>query len=141
MRRRLYGVKGPTGVVPPSHFPTKKEPVQDIVHVEVAPKARTIFIKRLPNATPKVMKILVDVADKHGVDPHLLVKRDRRKEIVLARNEAFYRMFNECNLGYLNIGRIFDRDHTTIMHSIHKHANSLKHIAATENGPTADHFA
>lgn len=75
--------------------------------------------------------ILLDVAIKHRVDVVLLAQTSRSRIAVGARNEAMYLMKAKYpKLSMPQLGRWFDRDHTSILHSIasHQEKANLPHL-------------
>lgn len=72
----------------------------------------------------RVALIVKEVAAKHGVDPLEIYQKCRRRVIVKARNEVYYRIKEaRPELSFPVIGRWFKADHTTIMHGIAAHAH------------------
>lgn len=72
-----------------------------------------------------------EVVIKHGLSSVKdLLGRERRIEVVLARREAFYRIYTELpNTSLTKIGRWFGRDHTTVLNAIRMHTASLQEVA------------
>ena len=65
--------------------------------------------------------IIREVAEKTGVSYDLIMSPSRNKRIVAARDQAIRAVCDEySNLSLPQIGRIFGRDHTTILHSLRK---------------------
>jgi chromosomal replication initiation ATPase DnaA len=60
------------------------------------------------------------IALKHGLQREDLLGRQRFPRISRARQEAFYH-FRRKGWSYTEIGRLFDRDHSTIIHGVEKH--------------------
>jgi len=58
------------------------------------------------------------IYDKYGISRNELTGQKRTKEIVNARHIAIYLIRNTVELSLPNIGKIFNRDHTTVMSSI-----------------------
>ncbi len=82
-------------------------------------------------------EIIEEVASKHGLRPADLLGPRRTKVFVLPRHEAMYRIAAErSDLSYPRIAAYFDRDHTTVLHGVRKHAkrNGLPSLA--ERVPT-----
>lgn len=108
---RLFG----RPVVPP--------PVERKVEV-YRPPTQLFEIGSLPLSNWK--RIMIEVAEKHGVSPRDLVSSSRFRNIAAARFEAFYRVYLETNMGLPEIGRKFGgRDHTTVLHGIRTHAERI----------------
>ena len=77
------------------------------------------------NSLPEWMReVVVEVAGKHKVS-HLMMMADcRKKVIVVARNEALYRIKERGGdkVSFANIGRRFNRDHTAVLHAVACHS-------------------
>lgn len=96
---------------------------------------RPAVVRRPPPLTPVIpspsptarryVHVLHEVATRHGVEVQDIVGRSRAKRLVAARQEAFYLM-KEHGYSMSQIGRFCNRDHTTVMHGIEKHAEKLK---------------
>lgn len=68
-------------------------------------------------------EIVVEVAAKHNVSVLEILSVRRNKPIVRARQEACWRMKMETTMSLPKIGlRLGGRDHTTVLHSIRRHA-------------------
>ena len=65
-----------------------------------------------------VDKIFLAVYKKYGVKKEELIGTVRKKEISFARHVAIYLIRNITEMSLPNIGKIFGRDHTTILASI-----------------------
>jgi len=66
--------------------------------------------------TPEV--IISEVSRYFGMDESLLRGPSRSRGIVAARNIAIYLIQNITGLSTVGIGKIFERDHSTVLHSI-----------------------
>lgn len=61
------------------------------------------------------------VAERHGISPCDIRSNGRSKRFVRARDEAIRIVADEWpELSLTSIGRIFNRDHSTIIHSLGK---------------------
>ena len=74
--------------------------------------------------------IMRDACRKHGITMEELRGTTRRRDIVHARQECFYRMRTEVTalgrpLSLPRIARLFGRDHSTIVHGIERHAQRM----------------
>ena len=74
---------------------------------------------------PGWKRILIQVARKYRINHGMLLSHMRDPEIVLARNEAVYRMRTELNMSYPQIGRQLSKDHTTCIHSYRRFVKSM----------------
>ena len=65
------------------------------------------------------MKI-AQICERRGVTVDELMGRSRYKRVCSARKEA-YAMLREEKLSYPTIGKMFGRDHTTVIDGIQRH--------------------
>lgn len=78
--------------------------------------------RRLVRRTDPVwMRIAAQVAKKHELRILDLRSDGRQKHIVAARQEAIWRIKHETTMSLTAIGRKFNRDHATVLHSIKRH--------------------
>lgn len=73
-------------------------------------------------ALTPAQRILSEVAGKHGLTVADLRGRSRATRIVLARQEAMYRLRADLPLSCPTVARVINRDHTTVSHGAHAHA-------------------
>ena len=66
-------------------------------------------------------EILNAVCEHYGYTIKQLISRKRQKTLVEARHIAIYMCRSYINMSYNEIGDIFNRDHSTIVHALHKH--------------------
>lgn len=75
-------------------------------------------------ASPRdeINAILERVAARHDITVTRLISHDRRREVVLARDQAIYEVADAFPwMSLPHLGRIFGgRDHTTILHALRK---------------------
>lgn len=70
----------------------------------------------------KTMREIVDaVAWKHNVTTADILGPGRRRDIVAARMEAYWLCSKKTRCSLPQIGKFFDRDHTTVLHGIRVH--------------------
>ena len=84
-------------------------------------------------------EIIRETAIKHGLEVEDITGPRRRQALVIARHEAMYRIHQERkNMSLPMIGRLFHRDHTTVLSGIRAHARRAAMIEAerAENIPT-----
>lgn len=68
--------------------------------------------------------IRATTARKHGISMKDMDGEYRGQRYTKARQEAMYLIARDTNLSYPRIGRMFgDRDHTTILHGVIRHAD------------------
>ena len=63
-------------------------------------------------------KIINIVSAKYGVSASDILGQKRNKDIMLARHVCIYIIRSQTDMSYPSIGRLFNRDHSTIMSSI-----------------------
>lgn len=75
----------------------------------------------------KAKDILNEISDKHDFTIEELKGKSRRREIMFARFEAYYRLSVELGLNMARVGRAMGgRDHTTIIHGISRYKEICK---------------
>lgn len=77
---------------------------------------------------------LMEFAERNGVSVPVLTGASRRRPVAEVRQAAYAYVRQRCpHLSLPQIGRLFgDRDHTTILHGIRKHAARLAQKEAAE---------
>ena len=93
---------------------------------------KSLLADILGNSEPisvTIDKIFAAVYNKFGVKREEIVGQRRNKEIVNARHIAVYLVRNITEMSLPNIGKIFNRDHTTIMSSV----ETVEKRLATDN--------
>jgi hypothetical protein len=76
--------------------------------------------------------ILRNVAAAHGFEPGLLRGQNRTWVVVHARHHFCYEAYHTGRYSMPQIGRVINRDHTTVVHAIRAHArrNNLPSLLA-----------
>ena len=73
------------------------------------------------SAREQAAGIIAETAQKHGVTVAIILSHDRTWLVRDARHEAIARVFDQFpHWSYPVIGKVFDRDHTTIMHALRR---------------------
>ena len=72
---------------------------------------------------PQARAIMEVVARRHGLTLSALRAHDRSHHISRARHEAMYRVRQKTGLSLPAIGRLFLRDHTSVLHGIRRWEN------------------
>lgn len=67
-------------------------------------------------------RILREVSSSSLIHVRDILGKSRSKPIVAARQETCYRMVTELNMSYPAVGRRMGLDHSTVLHSVRKHA-------------------
>ena len=66
----------------------------------------------------RFQRIIMAVAEHFDISTRLMMSKSRQRELVLARNMCMYIMKTYFNMTLKEIGRTFNRDHTTVIHGI-----------------------
>ena len=93
--------------------------MQQPVTVDLAATALHDFVAPGPSGrgvTPEA--ILTAVARYFGVSVDELTGKSRRKQIVVPRQTAMYLLREDAHLSTPEVGRLLNRDHTTVLHGI-----------------------
>lgn len=61
-------------------------------------------------------KILIEIAEEYKVPKDEIIGKNPHLHLRQARARAVWRIRKEAGFSYARIGRLFGRDHTTIMH-------------------------
>jgi chromosomal replication initiator protein len=100
--------------------------MQQPVTVELAARALHDLVSPGPSgrgATP--MSILTAVARYFGVKTDDLKGRARNKQIVVPRHIAMYLLREDAHLSTPEVGRLLNRDHTTVLHGMKQVAEDI----------------
>lgn len=74
---------------------------------------------------PRVNVIVRKVCEQFDVTPAELFGKSKASKYATARQAAMS-FLNLCNMGPTAIGRVFDRDHTTVLHAVEKHTERMQ---------------
>ena len=121
VRNRLWGTptKRRPIVVPPEQTFAPKEPIPFAGSEDVPPDADWVPFNFCKPSSPRAIIKLVSL--KHGVGVRDIISNDRFPRVVAARHHAIWLVHTHCPwLSIPDVGRIFDRDHTTILYVISK---------------------
>lgn len=83
-------------------------------------------VRKNNEAIPTPEVIIAEVARFHDLDAATLHGPSRSRQVVNARNIAMYLIRNITGLSTTDIGKIFDRDHSTAVHSLDQVESRLK---------------
>jgi chromosomal replication initiator protein len=87
--------------------------IEELLHEEV--RVRTSSLRLQPN------DILTAVANHFKLKQALIRGQKRHKDVITARHLAMFLFKNELKMSYVEIGKWFGgRDHTSVMHGVHK---------------------
>lgn len=71
------------------------------------------------------LRVLHAVAKHHGVNPDEILGKSRKKEIISARFEVFYRLRVDVHMSYEKIAILMKRDHSSVLHGVYKMRDRL----------------
>lgn len=66
------------------------------------------------------LRVLHAVADYHDVTALEILSSSRKRHIIQARFEVFYRLRVDLNFSYLKIAGLMKKDHTTVLHGVRR---------------------
>ncbi|MBP3520895.1 MAG: chromosomal replication initiator protein DnaA, partial [Oscillospiraceae bacterium] len=96
------------------------------VDVDTVTRAVRDMFKDKADFLPTPDVIIEEVAKFYHIPSHEIKGKSRTKDIVLARQVAMYEIRRMTTLSLQEIGEVFSRDHTTVMHSIERIENMDK---------------
>jgi chromosomal replication initiator protein len=88
---------------------------------EPEPKWKSVFDdakKKYGVIQTPFMNIVREVCEAHDVKRDEIFKKNRSKKLVMARGVIYDRIRKELGWSYPKIGKLFGRDHTTILHGV-----------------------
>lgn len=102
--------------------PRPIRPMADVLPLRPAVLTGFSFPAGWRAETPRQRRMWVirQVASAHGVDVSELLGRCRDREVCLARWEAMATIRARFSDSLLMIGRLFGRDHTSVMHGLRR---------------------
>ena len=101
--------------------------------IELAKEAVADIFKENPGLNPTPEMILREVSRYYCTPVEKLKGSGRSKDLVLPRQVAMYLVRDLTDYSLPEIGKIFSRDHTTVLHSINKIENYLKETSEMDN--------
>lgn len=66
------------------------------------------------------LDIIADVAERTGISVTAILGRGRTRAVADARAQAMAEVRHRLHLSYPEIGRVFDRDHTTVIQAVRR---------------------
>lgn len=100
-------------------------------HVEPPQDEVPFLPDEIPTPAATSAEIIKEVCLKYGVKVTELVSPIRAQFIIPARHEAMYRVREERHLSWAQLARLFNRDHTSVIHGWRKHKALL--VAQEDN--------
>jgi chromosomal replication initiator protein len=89
------------------------------------------LIRERDEFVPSPDEIIEETAKFYGLDPKDIKGTSRTKEINLARQISMHLIRHITSLSLKEIGQIFNRDHTTVMHALEKVDKMIKDDSKT----------
>jgi chromosomal replication initiation ATPase DnaA len=71
-------------------------------------------------------RIIADCAKEFGISVEDLLGNSRVNHIVMARRKAAWIFYQRGTMSYQQIGRLLNKDHSTIIHAVQKYQKSLE---------------
>jgi len=71
-------------------------------------------------------RIIADCAEEFGISVKDLLGNSRVNHIVMARRKAAWIFYQRGTMSYQQIGRLLNKDHSTIIHAVQKYQKSLE---------------
>ena len=80
------------------------------------------------NANLKTVNMIVDkVCEKYLVSKHDVFGKSRTRDVVRTRSILYNLLHEEYNVSISSIGRVFNQDHTTVLHSLNNKQNKSRY--------------
>lgn len=70
--------------------------------------------------------VIYQCCKMNDISQNEFYSKSRLRKIVDARTMAFYFLRNVLDYKYMELGRIFDKNHATIIHAVKKHDNMME---------------
>ncbi len=96
------------------------------IDLSLAEDAIKDVFRENPGLNPTPDLIIKEVAKYYNISAEKLLSNTRSKEMVLPRQVSMYLVRNLTKCTLPEMGRIFSRDHTTVLHSINKIEDFVK---------------
>ena len=101
------------------------------IDMELAKEAIADIFKENPGLNPTPEMIIQEVSNFYSIPVEKLKGSGRSRDMVQPRQIAMYLVREMTNYSLPEIGKVFSRDHTTVLHSINKIEGHLKDDADT----------
>ena len=109
---RLYEVGFSEGFLYAADLLQKNQPIVD------SNLKRKIGVKRQDANLETVEKIVEKICKKYLVNKHDIYNKGRTRDIVRTRSILYNLLHEKYNVSLSSMSRIFNQDHTTILHSL-----------------------
>ena len=107
--------------------------MQRDIDLALAKEAVADIFKENPGLNPTPEMIIREVSRYYCIPVEKLRGSGRSKDMVLPRQVAMYLVREMTDYSLPEIGKVFSRDHTTVLHSINKVENYLKETSEMDN--------
>lgn len=97
-----------------------KELMGETIDVELAQRAIEAVKTENPGLNPTPERIMEAVANYFYIPVGQLLSHNRSKDVAYSRQMAMYLIRQELEYSFPDIAKIFNRDHTTVMHACNK---------------------
>ena len=78
-------------------------------------------------------EMIQETCDHSCVSFHRVMGRSKQQPYARIRQVCMWRLYRESNISMPVIGSIFNRDHTTVLHAIHKMDKEMESADIAEN--------
>lgn len=103
---------------------------------DIIDRYRLVFERKISSHKSTPIKEIIDrVADKYGMSAMDIIS-PRRGAVVKARHEAMWRAKHETTRSLPEIGRVFNKDHTTVIYGIAQHEKRIASEASSGDAQT-----
>lgn len=90
-------------------------------HLDIEPPRKTLAVDLCP-----LKRIIREVCVNRNIEYRQMMSKRRRRNVAHARQEAYWRCYNETGASYPEIGRMMGRDHTSVMYGAREHEKRMK---------------
>lgn len=112
---------------------TRTAPPVPVVRMPVRQPLPMVVVQKKPPAPPSppdmsraIYNIISTAAGRRGVTVAQMMGDNRHVPVVLARQEAWWRIWREHGHSYPRIAKMFGKDHTTVMYGVKKHIERME---------------
>jgi hypothetical protein len=144
---RVRALTTPLEAVEPSEDAPKGKPFKVGLRPPPPPDEPTILLSlwrgliAVPPPKPTMAGIAAEVAQRYDISLEDLLGRSHAKRCTIPRQEAMWRMVQAKRWSLPEVGRYFDRDHTTVIHACRAHEKRMAEVKAkheAEGEPSED---
>jgi chromosomal replication initiation ATPase DnaA len=114
---RLYEVGFSEGFLYAADLLQKNQPIVD------SNLKRTVRLKYKTANMETVNQVIDKVCKRCLVSKHDLFSKSRTREVVRARSILYNLLHETYNISIASMGRVFNQDHTTVLHSLNNKQN------------------